>query len=99
MSYGHKLQVKARWFPGLTLSLQDGELLGQGVLTLLQLPLLLLHVLHVVAQRLDLGLVLRTEGTTSRGTFYFPTLQTNKRSAHNTRIRRPLLPMRRSPGR
>ena len=44
-----------------TLSLQFGELLGQSVLTLLQLPLLLLHVLHVVSQRLDLGLVLHTE--------------------------------------
>lgn len=46
-----------------TLSLQFGELLGQNVLTLLQLPLLLLHVLHVVSQRLDLGLVLHTEET------------------------------------
>lgn len=44
-----------------TLSLQFGELLGQNVLTLLQLPLLLLHVLHVVSQRLDLGLVLHTQ--------------------------------------
>lgn len=47
-----------------TLSVQFGELLGQSVLTLLQLPLLLLHILHVVSQRLDLGLVLHTEGTT-----------------------------------
>lgn len=52
-----------------TVSLQLGELLGQSVLTVLQLPLLLLHVLHVVSQRPDLGLVLHTEGTTHRGGF------------------------------
>lgn len=44
----------------LTLSLQFGQLLSQSILTLLQLSLLLLHVLHVVSQRPDLGLVLET---------------------------------------
>lgn len=47
------------WAP--TLSLQKGQLLSQGVLTLLQLPLLLLQVLHVVSQSPDLGLVLDTK--------------------------------------
>lgn len=46
-------------FRVLTLSVEFGELLGQSVLTFLQLPLLLLHVLHVIGQRLDLRLVLK----------------------------------------
>lgn len=45
----------------LTVRLAPGELLRQGVLTLLQLPLLLLQVLHVVAQDADLGLMLQDD--------------------------------------
>lgn len=45
----------------LTVRLPPGELLRQGVLALLQLPLLLLQVLHVVAQDADLGLMLRDD--------------------------------------
>lgn len=43
----------------LTLSVHLGQLLSQSVLTLLQPSLLLFHVLHVVCQGLDLGLVLQ----------------------------------------
>lgn len=54
------LVFKSLWmFLGPTLSVQFGELFGESVLTLLQLPFLLLHVLHVVGQRLYLGLMLQ----------------------------------------
>lgn len=43
---------------GPTLSADLDQLLVQGVQVLLQLPLLLLHVLQVLSQGLDLGLVL-----------------------------------------
>jgi len=46
-----------------TLRLQFGHLLHQTILALLQLSLLLLHILDVVAQRPDLGLVLWEGGT------------------------------------
>lgn len=45
----------------LTVRLPPGELLCQGVLALLQLPLLLLQVLHVVAQDADLCLMLQDD--------------------------------------
>lgn len=43
-----------------TLGPELGQLFGERVLGLLQLPPLLLHVLHVVRQGLDLGFVLET---------------------------------------
>lgn len=42
----------------VTLILQLGQLFAQGVVALLQQPLLLLHALHVLRQRADLSFML-----------------------------------------
>lgn len=47
---------------GLTLGLELGQLITQGVIGLFQVPLLQLHTLHVFRERADLGLVLVGEG-------------------------------------
>lgn len=44
-----------------TLILQLGQLFAQGVVALLQQPLLLLHALHVLGQGADLGFMLRSK--------------------------------------
>lgn len=67
----------------LTVSLKFGELLGQSVLTLLQVPLLLLHVLHVVSQRLDLGLVLHTDTQTTTKRYYYIYYSRSDREVYN----------------
>lgn len=42
----------------VTLVLQPGQLFAQGIVALLQQPLLLLHTLHVLRQRANLSLML-----------------------------------------
>ena len=60
-----------------TLVLQLGQLLAQRIVALLQLPLLLLHALHVLRQRADLGLVLYQHKCTHREFIFIFFLKSN----------------------